>query len=255
MVLEEVKSKAPSTFKRLQDEDKVRDLARFVIVLTVAALLLNFVSSAGLNMTEPRRHVAQQTNGFIQFLGVNSTLYRHSVVVPGNSQKLLKAREKLVEIGLTKSGHEAGEQFLASSLPPASEEVLGEYLNSLEEQGYTVHYSPALLGVWGEEKFQVDVVPECVGWIGLFAVVALIVAYPHADWKDRVLGVALTVPLMYMVNLFRLTTTIYAGWTWGTPVMEVVHGLLWKVLLITCALVLWIAWIRLVVEPKRRIKR
>jgi exosortase/archaeosortase family protein len=100
------------------------------------------------------------------------------------------------------------------------------------------------------DSLQVRIIPECVGWMGVFAVVALILAYPAVEWKKRMLGLIVFIPLMYFVNILRLTTTIFAGYHYGMDVFDFVHSFLWKTVLIGFALLFWILWLHFIVDEK-----
>ena len=105
------------------------------------------------------------------------------------------------------------------------------------------------------DELQVEIIPECVGWMGLFAIVALILAYPTVEWRKRMIGLILFIPLMYLVNILRLTTTIYAGYHYGMGVFEFVHSFLWKTVLIGFALLFWILWLYFIVDEKKLFKK
>lgn len=237
---------------KIQEEEKLADLGRFVAVLTVASVLLFYISSLNLEMSFSRRQVALQTNGILRTAGVNSEFYRHSITIPEDSKALPEASERFGNLGMTRVRKKGSYQFLADSLHPQRERILNQYVGNLREEGYRVYTSPSLIYVRNGESnfksFQVDIIPECVGWIGLFAVIALIIAYPGATWRERFLGTILAVPLMHLMNLIRLTTTIYAGWSQGIAFLNIVHDFLWKTLLIFWALFLWIIWVKFIVK-------
>ena len=105
------------------------------------------------------------------------------------------------------------------------------------------------------ENLQVEIVQECVGWLGLFAVAALILAYPRVPWGKRVFGLAFALPIMYIINLLRVFTTLYLGYHHGQEVFEFVHSVLWKTLLVGFALLIWWLWLKFVVDAKETPKR
>ncbi len=97
---------------------------------------------------------------------------------------------------------------------------------------------------------EVEIIPACVGWIGLFAVSALIIAYP-ARLKKKLFGLALALPAMYTVNILRLFTTVIIGYYKGINALAFAHNFLWKTTLILSAFIIWVAWIWFVVEEKK----
>lgn len=237
--------------EKIQEEEKLYKLARFVAILAVFSILLVYLSSLNMEMKFPRRQVASQTNILVNAMGINSTFYDQSITIPSNSPVLPEAKQKLVNLGMQEFNQEGHSQFIANDLHPEREKILDSYVNGLRQQGYRVYYSPALLSINSEQaSFQVDIVPECVGWIGMFAVVALMIAYPDASHRNRFFGVIIAIPLMHLVNLVRLSTTVYAGWKYGMSFLNIVHDFLWKTLLIFWALFLWIFWVKFVVEAE-----
>ena len=242
-----LKNKARALAKKAQEDQALKDLARFVVILTLAAILLNAMTSMNPEMIHSRRHVAQQTNRVLQTLTLNSEYYPYFVQANTNSPNYQQLEQKLSELDFTTTGNTETRQFKAETIPQENQEEYYGYIRNLEKDPL-IYSSPATIAITGEQNFYVDIVPECVGWIGLFAVIALIVAYPHATKKERTLGILITAPLMYLMNIFRVTTTIYSGWRWGIPVLEVVHGVLWKTLMVIWALFLWIMWTKYIVE-------
>lgn len=231
------------------NEEELSKIARFVIVIVLASLLLAYLSSLNLEMKFARRQVAQHTNTVLHGMGINSYFYDHSVKVPKSSNLLPKIDIQLTNLGMEEVKTEDSLHFLSGSLHPKRERVLNSYLQKVRSQGYRVYYSPATIMIPRKGgPLQVDIIPECVGWLGLFAVIALIIAYPEASWRERILGISISIPLMYLMNLIRLSTTIYAGWAQGIDLLNVVHDVLWKTLLIFWALLLWIVWIKFIVE-------
>lgn len=96
--------------------------------------------------------------------------------------------------------------------------------------------------------FEVQIIPECVGWIGIFAVSALVIAYPRVPWRKRAVGLLITLPTMYVINVLRLVTSVYSAYIGGIRTFEFTHNTLWKATLILCALGLWMVWIYFIVE-------
>ncbi len=243
---EKIKESRLSEFtEKIQEKEKIIKIAKFASVLALAAILMSFISSLNLEMRFPRRQVAMHTNAVLQASSVDTQFYEHSIIIPEDSPVLEDASEKLTRIGMEERDIEGSRQFLATSLHPEDENIVDEYTKNLRAQGHIVYTSPALIDIQGtDEPFQVDIIPECVGWIGMFAIVSLIIAYPDANKKDKFLGIVLSIPLVHLMNIVRLSTTIYAGWARGIQFLDLVHDFLWRTLLIIWALLLWIIWIK-----------
>lgn len=86
----------------------------------------------------------------------------------------------------------------------------------------------------------VEIVPECTAWRDMVAFLGLTLAVPEVKLMKRLKAV-LFIPVIYGVNLVRLTTTIAAITLkpeWGT----IVHNVLWKEGMLIFILLLWFYW-------------
>jgi exosortase/archaeosortase family protein len=93
-----------------------------------------------------------------------------------------------------------------------------------------------------------------VGWIGFFAVSALILAYPRKTLRSKLFGVAIALPLMYVMNILRLGTTLASWYYGGARVLDFTHDLLWRTVLIFWALALWLFWVKYISVPVKKVK-
>jgi exosortase/archaeosortase family protein len=96
--------------------------------------------------------------------------------------------------------------------------------------------------------FNFIVVPEC-GAIEVMAIfVAAVLAFPARWWK-RLIGVLLGVPIMYGVNIFRLSClgVIGALDTEGRY-FDFAHHYVWQAIYIVFVVAVWMAWIEYVVK-------
>ncbi len=249
--INEAKEKISKLTSKFQKKKELYKISKFAAILAFAAILLVLISSMNLEMRFARRQVARQTNAVLQLGGMNTQFYEHSVIIPNDSPALPEATDRLTKLGLHGREIEGATQFLSESMHHDDEEILHRYTNNLKAQGYRVYTTPALIDINKTgEPFQIDVVPECVGWIGMFAIIALIIAYPDAKKQEKFLGVIMAVPLIHIMNIIRLSTTVYAGWAHGIKFLDIVHDFLWRTLLIIWALFLWIIWIKFIVEDE-----
>jgi len=158
--------------------------AKFILVISIAGILLGFLNNTHPNMHFEEKLVAEHTSYLLNLVGINAQVNAVSSDV------------------IIKTG-------------------------------------------WLETK----IIPACVGWFGLFAVSALIIAYP-ASIKKKATGLIISLPIMYTVNILRLTTTISIGYYKGLRALAFVHDFLWKTVLVTSAFALWLLWIWFIVEKK-----
>ncbi|MFH0987069.1 MAG: exosortase/archaeosortase family protein [Candidatus Micrarchaeota archaeon] len=125
--------------------------------------------------------------------------------------------------------------------------VLNAFGINTSQLGHTIFLTTSL-----GEGIIIDIIPECVGWIGMFAIAALIFAYPRASMKNRLVGLAIFVPLMYLVNIVRLVITVAAGYYGSADNLFFMHSFLWRVLLIVAALGFWVIWIKYIARKARK---
>ncbi len=100
--------------------------------------------------------------------------------------------------------------------------------------------------------FPFIVVSEC-GAIEIMAIfIAAVLAFP-ATWASRLIGLAIGVPLMYLVNIFRLFCLAIIGALdpsrkWFT----FAHEYVWQAVFIIFVVAVWMAWVEYVARRKMR---
>lgn len=247
-----IKPRKRSRKKGLERERILYDLAYFVVVLTLAALILSYVMEVRPEMVFERQSVAYHTSAVLNILGVDSLTYENIVRISVENPEKEEISNVLSWYGFEERQYFGGIEFRAQKLHPDSEEIVDAYLSGLKEQGLPIYVSKATVFVeTGEYTIEADIVPECVGWIGIFAISALIIAYPRVPRKKRFIGLVIAWPLMYMMNIARVSTTIYAGFSAGPGVLDFTHDFLWRTVLIVWALILWVFWIYFIVDEKK----
>ncbi len=90
------------------------------------------------------------------------------------------------------------------------------------------------------------IIDECTGVevIGLF--VAAVLAFP-SPWSHRLLGLALGIPALLLLNLVRMVTLILVG-AGSMKALDIGHVYVWPVIVLTLALVIWLYWARIAVR-------
>ncbi|MEK7794401.1 MAG: hypothetical protein AAB353_07720, partial [Candidatus Hydrogenedentota bacterium] len=105
-----------------------------------------------------------------------------------------------------------------------------------------------------DRAFTFIVVPSC-GAIELFSIfIAAVLAFP-TTWAHRIVGLSLGVPVMYALNLLRLSTLAYIGAydpTPGKKWFHFFHEYVWQGVFIVFVVVVWLCWIEFLVQRKRR---
>jgi exosortase/archaeosortase family protein len=95
----------------------------------------------------------------------------------------------------------------------------------------------------GERGFPIDISRDCIGWKSAYSLFALVIASPGL-LKDKLRFLAVGVPVMLLVNLFRLFSSIFAGFVFGFGVMEFVHTVIWQNLVVLIIVGVWYIYIR-----------
>jgi len=87
-----------------------------------------------------------------------------------------------------------------------------------------------------------DINWDCTGWKSMYALFALIFATPFALGKK--LWGLLLIPLVCLINIFRIVFMFLFVKTYGLANYELVHATLWSWGLVAAILILWIVWIK-----------
>ncbi len=104
--------------------------------------------------------------------------------------------------------------------------------------------------VVGANDFAFDIVAECtaLGPVVLYA--GAVLAYPSSI-KAKIMGLAMGVSALLVINLVRLVTLFYIGRNFPNA-LDVFHLLVWQSLIILSAILLWLLWVeRFARVPKR----
>lgn len=98
--------------------------------------------------------------------------------------------------------------------------------------------------------FTFIVVPEC-GAIEVMAIFfAAVIAFPALWWK-RLLGIVVGLPIMYAVNIFRLSCLAVIGaLNNGGAWFDFSHLYVWQAIYIVFVVAVWLAWVEYVVRRR-----
>lgn len=105
-----------------------------------------------------------------------------------------------------------------------------------------------LLGADGQARgslvtssvFDAEIIFECTAAYPIAMWVGAVLAYP-AGWRPKLLGLALGVPALVLLNVVRLVSLFYLGHWWRSA-FETAHLLVWQSLLIFLTVLLWLLW-------------
>lgn len=102
------------------------------------------------------------------------------------------------------------------------------------------------------DVFHFKVISEC-GAIEVMAIfLAAVLAFPTL-WRKRLIGIAVGIPIMYGVNIFRLCCLAVIGaLDHGGKWFEFAHMYVWQSVYIIFVVAVWLAWIEFVVRRKSK---
>jgi len=90
--------------------------------------------------------------------------------------------------------------------------------------------------------FTSQVVPLCTGDLELAVLVGAIVATADRKRRERIVGVLVGTLAVFAANAVRIGATIFIGLSWGFGLMDVVHTILFKILLVVAIVGFYAAW-------------
>ena len=118
------------------------------------------------------------------------------------------------------------------------------WLSGVFDLGAQQH--PEWLLSFGRGEFAYIMSPACVGTIIALIYTAGVVAYP-ATWRQRAIGMAAGIPLLFAVNIIRLVSLGWIG-VQSRDAFDVVHVYGWGLFNIAVVAGTWFAWIHWVVH-------
>ncbi len=92
-----------------------------------------------------------------------------------------------------------------------------------------------------------EIIWECTGVTPLSLFLSAVLAYP-SGWRKKLLGLALGVPAILVVNQARLISLVFIS-RWWPRYQDVAHILVWQTLIVFFTVVLWLVWVGRFVEP------
>ena len=141
------------------------------------------------------------------------------------------------------------------------EDVLGAILLPLAH--YTAQVTLVLLHVCGMEAaraatliyhpdgFAYEIYYRCTGFLPVAILFVSIFAYPGA-LRSKFIGLAIGVPVLLALNLFRLVYLFYVG-VHIPAAFDFAHYVIGESLLILATFGLWLAWIKWIHPPRKEL--
>lgn len=107
--------------------------------------------------------------------------------------------------------------------------------------GANVVVNGAILSING---FGLEIIDECTAVFSSIVYCSAVLAYP-TTWRNKGMGVAFGVPLLYTINIIRLSVLVLVG-LFHPGMFEFVHVYLWQASFIIFVVVIFLLWLRLI---------
>jgi len=100
------------------------------------------------------------------------------------------------------------------------------------------------------KNFNFVVIPDCGAIPSMSIFVAAVLAFP-ALWRKRLAGILMGLPILYIVNAFRLAFLAVVGaWDNAGTVFQFSHYYLWQGIYIVFVVAVWMSWVEFLVKRR-----
>ena len=130
------------------------------------------------------------------------------------------------------------------SFPPLQSFLASALGNALNLLGYAASVNGYFISVIdGLSTVAFEINMDCTAWKSMYFLAALVIAIP-AKQEKKMKFLAITLPILLVINFFRILTTIILGFQYGFEYLEIVHTFLWREGMIFVVLGFWYIWLR-----------
>ncbi|GMV95096.1 MAG: hypothetical protein AMXMBFR82_48740 [Candidatus Hydrogenedentota bacterium] len=106
-----------------------------------------------------------------------------------------------------------------------------------------------------DRRFRFNVVPDCGALPSMSIFLAAMIAFPTDLWR-RLVGLAIGLPLLYGVNIARLTCLALIGaYSGNGQIFDFAHEYVWQAVYIVFVVIIWLMWVEFIVRPKAKVAR
>ena len=120
------------------------------------------------------------------------------------------------------------------------QEWFANFIGSILRMNYPVNVSGFFIYVG---DLVIDISRDCLGWKSAYSLFALVLASP-GKLKDKFKFLGVWVPVLLIINVFRVLGTILFGLTFGLQYLEIIHTFIWQEVMIAVLLIVWYLWLR-----------
>ena len=126
------------------------------------------------------------------------------------------------------------------NLSPLQEIVAENAYFIFKTAGFYVWKNGFMLSV---NDFPFFISEDCTGWKSMLFLTALIIAVPCVEWKKKLAGILIGIPILWIGNIARIFLIVLIGINYGFEAAELVHTYLWQLGLISLVLLIWLIWL------------
>jgi len=95
----------------------------------------------------------------------------------------------------------------------------------------------------GESKYPIDISRDCIGWKSMYSIFALVFA-TAGKIKDKLKFLVAWIPILFIINIFRVLITMLVGLNFGLQYLEIIHTFLWQEVMIFAVLAVFYLWLK-----------
>ena len=100
-----------------------------------------------------------------------------------------------------------------------------------------------LIFLSNQRLYQFEITFDSTGWKALLLIAALGLSTSIFKLKERFKFLLVAIPLIFLINLIRIVSTILIATSYGTKAFLEWHELLWSNFFILSIFLVWIGWI------------
>lgn len=113
---------------------------------------------------------------------------------------------------------------------------------TLKALKYPVETSGFMMYI-GESKYPIDISRDCIGWKSMYSIFALVFA-TTGKIKDKLKFLVAWIPVLFVINIFRVLITMLVGLNFGLQYLEIIHTFLWQEVMIFTVLAVFYLWLK-----------
>lgn len=108
--------------------------------------------------------------------------------------------------------------------------------------------NPGVKNADSDQSFRFKVVPDCGALESMGIFFSALLAFPTM-WRRKLIGATLGIPILYAVNVLRLTCLGLIGAAWGGgEIFDFAHHYAWQGIYIVFVVAVWLLWMELIVK-------